>query len=68
MLRILFLPFTLAANLVGLLLELTGKAIGFVLGLVLTIAGLALCATLIGAVLGVPLLLIGGSMLFHCIW
>ncbi|HIU34693.1 MAG TPA: hypothetical protein IAB02_09030 [Candidatus Pullichristensenella excrementigallinarum] len=35
-------------------------SIGFVLG------GIALCATVLGAIFGVPLVLLGGAMIFGC--
>jgi hypothetical protein len=40
-------------------LELTGRVVGVVLGLVLVIAGLVLSLTVVGAVVGIPLAILG---------
>ena len=50
MLRLLLWPVTLYVNLVGLLLRLMGRAVGFCVGLVLAALGGLLCCTIIGAV------------------
>ena len=51
-------------NLVGLLLRLMGRAVGFCVGLVLAALGGLLCCTIIGAVVGIPLGLVGLGMMF----
>ena len=68
MLRLLLWPVTLDVNLVGLLLRLMGRAVGFCVGLVLAALGGLLCCTIIGAVVGIPLGLVGLGMMFKCFW
>ncbi len=68
MLRLLMWPVTMYLNLIGLLLRLTGRALGFVLGLVMAGVGALLCVTIIGAVAGIPLGLLGLGMMLKCLW
>ena len=68
MLRLLLWPVTMYVNLVGLLLRLMGRAVGFCVGLVLAALGGLLCCTIIGAVVGIPLGLVGLGMMFTCFW
>ena len=68
MLRLLLWPVTMYVNLVGLLLRLMGRAVGFCVGLVLAALGGLLCCTIIGAVVGIPLGLVGLGMMVKCFW
>lgn len=68
MLRLLLWPVTMYVNLVGLLLRLMGRAVGFCVGLVLAALGGLLCCTIIGSVVGIPLGLVGLGMMFKCFW
>ena len=68
MLRLLLWPVTMYVNLVGPLLRLMGRAVGFCVGLVLAALGGLLCCTIIGAVVGIPLGLVGLGMMFKCFW
>ena len=68
MLRLLLWPVTMYVNLVGLLLRLMGRAVGFCVGLVLAALGGLLCCTISGAVVGSPLGLVGLGMMFKCFW
>jgi len=52
-------PFYAIWRLVAFILEVTGRIIGVVLGLVLLILGLLVSLTVIGAVVGVPLIILG---------
>lgn len=56
---ILLWPFYAFWRLVALILEITGRLIGVVLGLVLFIFGLLVSLTIIGAVVGIPLIILG---------
>jgi hypothetical protein len=56
---LLLWPFYAIWRLVGFVLELTGRVLGIVLGLVLVIVGIILSLTVIGAVVGVPLITLG---------
>jgi hypothetical protein len=52
-------PFVALWRLLATILNLTGRLLGLVLGLVLLIAGLALSVTVIGALIGIPLMIFG---------
>jgi len=56
---ILVWPFKALWSLVGFVIELTGRFIAIALGVVLMIVGALLTASVIGAVVGVPLLAFG---------
>jgi len=53
------MPFTLIGKLVTLTLDLTGRLVVVILGAALMLAGGLLCLTVIGAVVGIPLGVIG---------
>lgn len=52
-------PFEALWGFVTWILELTGRLIAIVLGVVLMIAGLIVSITLVGAVIGIPMVFIG---------
>jgi hypothetical protein len=56
---ILLWPFYAIWRLIALIIEITGRLIGAVLGLVLMIAGVVLTITIVGAIVGVPLIIFG---------
>ena len=56
---LLLWPFYAIWRLVALILEITGRIIGVVLGLLFLILGLLVSLTVIGAVVGVPLIILG---------
>ena len=56
---ILLWPFYAIWRLIALIIEITGRLIGAVLGLVLMIAGVVLTITIVGAIIGVPLIIFG---------
>ena len=56
---ILLWPFYALWRLVTAILELTGRLVAGVLGLALVVAGGLLTATVVGAPVGIPLLLLG---------
>jgi hypothetical protein len=58
-------PFWLIWRLVGGILALTGRLVAVVLGLVLMLVGGLLCLTIIGAVVGIPLFLVGVFLVFR---
>ena len=66
--NIILLPFRIIWFFLELVLNLTGRIICAVLGLVLMIAGLILTVTVIGAVLGIPLLIFGILLLLRSIF
>lgn len=52
-------PFVALWHLVAWIVGLTGRLLAVVLGLVLMIVGVVLSVTIIGAIAGVPLLIVG---------
>ena len=56
---LLLWPFYALMQLVIWILKVTGRVIGFILGLVMLVVGIVLAGTLIGRILGVPLCILG---------
>lgn len=52
-------PFAALWGLVAGIINVTGRLVAMLLGLVLMIAGVALTLTVVGAIVGVPLLIFG---------
>ena len=52
-------PFWAIWRLLATMVELTGRLVAVVLGLVLMVVGALISLTVIGAVIGIPLILIG---------
>jgi hypothetical protein len=52
-------PFWAIWRLVALIIELTGRLVAAILGLVLMIVGVILTVTVIGAIVGIPLIIFG---------
>ena len=52
-------PFVALWRLLTFVLELTGRVVGVVLGLVLVIAGILVSLTVVGAIVGIPLAIVG---------
>lgn len=63
MLKIFFWPLSLVGFAINTVLGIVGGIFGFILGLVCVIGGGALCVTIIGAVIGIPLVLFGLGMM-----
>jgi hypothetical protein len=57
-----FWPFVALWRLVTGILILTGRLVAVILGLVFVLIGALLSATVVGAIVGVPLLLFGGLL------
>ena len=55
-------PFVALWNLVTGILKLTGRLIAMVVGVVLMIVGIALSLTVVGAIVGIPLLIFGFTL------
>lgn len=62
---VIFWPFVAIWNLMELILRLTGRLAAAILGLVLMIAGAALCITIIGTVIGIPLIAFGFALILR---
>ena len=68
MLRLLTWPFRMGMELIGMILGLTGRLAAFSLGGVICCAGVVLCLTVIGLILGVPMVIFGGGMMLKSIF
>ncbi len=66
--ELLAMPFKLAIWAIGVILEAAGRVLSLCIGLGICAIGTALCMTLIGAVLGVPLALFGGGLMLKAIF
>ena len=60
---LLLLPFRLLWGLVRLIVNLTGRLLAVLIGVVLVVAGIILTLTVIGAIVGVPLIAIGVGLI-----
>lgn len=65
---LLLWPFKLVWDILALILNLTGRLIGVVLGLALMIIGAVLTVTFVGAVVGIPLILLGFLLLLRSLF
>ena len=65
---LLLWPFYAMMQLVIWILKVTGRLLGFLLGMVMIVVGIAFSATVIGAILGVPLVILGGMLAFKSIF
>ncbi|HPL81247.1 MAG TPA: hypothetical protein PLU23_01970 [Anaerolineaceae bacterium] len=65
---LLLWPFYALMQLVIWILKVTGRLVGFILGIVMVVAGVLLCMTLIGAILGVPLAILGVMLAFKSLF
>jgi hypothetical protein len=61
-------PFVAIWNLVAAIITLTGRFIAVLLGLVLIILGVVLSLTIIGAIIGVPMILFGVLLIVRGLW
>lgn len=66
--KIILWPFMLIFNLLSGIISLTGRFIGITLGLVLMILGLAATITIIGGIVGIPLMIFGFLLLLRSIF
>ena len=58
-------PFAAIWKLLAVIVELTGRFVAMVLGIVLIIVGVIVSLTIIGAIVGIPLAIIGLLLLFR---
>ncbi|MEN4043170.1 MAG: hypothetical protein ROW52_05725 [Anaerolineaceae bacterium] len=65
---ILLWPFYAIWRLIALIIEVTGRLIGALLGLVLMIAGIILTVTVIGAIVGIPLIVFGLMLMIRSLF
>jgi hypothetical protein len=50
------------------IISLAGRFVGLILAAIFILLGKLLCATIIGAIVGLPLLLIGIALGFNCLF
>ena len=60
---ILFAPFIWVWQLVSFILGLTGRLLAVLLGFVLLALGLLVTLTVIGAIIGIPMLIVGFALI-----
>ncbi len=65
---ILLAPFVLLWDLVAWILRLTGRLVAAVLGFILMIVGLIASMTVIGAFVGIPLMILGFLLMLRSIF
>jgi hypothetical protein len=58
-------PFAAIWKLLAVIVELTGRFVAMVLGIVLIIAGVIVSLTIVGAIVGIPLAIVGLLLLFR---
>ena len=58
-------PFAALWKLLAVIVELTGRFVAMVLGIVLIIVGVIVSLTIVGAIIGVPLAIVGLLLLFR---
>ncbi|NMM63433.1 hypothetical protein HBE96_12230 [Clostridium sp. P21] len=61
-------PFKIILSLISSIITLTGKAIGIILGLVIMILGMAATVTIVGGIIGIPLIIFGLLILIKSIF
>jgi hypothetical protein len=58
-------PFAAIWKLMAVIVELTGRFVAMVLGIVLILVGVIVSLTIVGAIIGVPLAIVGLLLLFR---
>ncbi|MBN2007150.1 MAG: hypothetical protein JXA21_27615 [Anaerolineae bacterium] len=61
-------PFAAIWWLISFILQLTGRAVAAVLGLVFMVVGALLTVTIIGAIVGIPLIIFGFLLMIRSIF
>jgi hypothetical protein len=64
----LWWPFVALWKFLALIIEMTGRLVAGILGCVLMLVGLILTLTVVGAIVGLPMLLVGFLMLVRSIF
>lgn len=59
---ILLFPFVALLKLIEIIIKITGRLLAVILGLVFMIIGGLLCLTIVGAIIGVPIVIFGFIM------
>jgi hypothetical protein len=61
-------PFAALWKLIAVIVEMTGRFVAMVLGVVFIIVGVIVSLTIVGAIIGIPLAIIGLLLLFRGIF
>ena len=61
-------PFVAIWKLIAVIVELTGRFLAMVLGVVFIVVGVIISLTIVGAIVGIPLAIIGLLLLFRGIF
>ncbi len=61
-------PFVALVRLLGAIVGLAGRLVAIVLGLVMMLVGAILCITVVGAVAGIPLILLGFGLILRALF
>jgi len=61
-------PFAAIGWLISFILQLTGRLVAAVLGLVLMVVGAILTVTIVGAIVGIPLIIFGFLLMLRSIF
>jgi len=61
-------PFWLIWRLVIWVIEVTGRLVGAILGLVLMIVGVVLTVTVVGAIIGIPMIIFGFMLIVRSLF
>jgi hypothetical protein len=64
----LWWPFVALWKFLALIIEMTGRLVAGILGCVLMLVGVILTLTVVGAIVGIPMLLVGFLMLIRSIF
>lgn len=65
---LVLLPFTVLWRLISFVVETVGILMGLLVGFILMVVGAVLCLTVIGSVVGLPLLFIGVLITLRAIY
>lgn len=68
MINPVFQPFSALWKLITGILGLTGRLVAGIIGTVFVVLGVVLCITVIGAIAGVPLIIIGILLVLRCLF
>ena len=65
--HMLLWPFWFLWQLIATIIDLTGRFVGLVIGLVFMLVGVITTLTVVGAIVGIPLFIIGLLLFVRCI-
>ncbi len=57
--NLILFPFIAIWKLITFIFEMTGRLIAFIIGLIVLILGACLTATVLGAIIGIPMIVVG---------